>query len=110
MYPVKAEKDGAGLGLGEVFDWFPRCGGGLEGSGRLAERDEGDVLGGSVGQERLDGAEPQGDGSRGVALVVCEPGHPGFEAFPVQRSKLTLARPMCSWPVRKARKHSRLIR
>ena len=62
------------LGRGEVGDGLAGLGRGLECPGCLAERDEGDVLLGRVGQERLHGTQPQRDGLRRVALMI---GHPG---------------------------------
>ena len=77
-------EDGPCSGFGEVLDG--RCGlhGGLEGLGCLAERDEGDVFLGCVREERLDGAEPQGDRLGGVASLVVHPCQPCFEVLAVE--------------------------
>ena len=57
---------------------------GLECLGCLAERDEGDVFVGRVGQERLDGAQPQRDGLGRVVPLIGHPGQPSLEVLAVE--------------------------
>ena len=84
MFPRERGEDRPCLGFGEVVDGLAGLSRGLERPGRLAERDEGDVLLGGVGQERLDGAQAQRDGLRRVVPLLGHPGQPCFEVLAVE--------------------------
>ena len=77
-------KDGPRFGLGEVLDRCSRAAWCFQGLGCLAERDQGDVLVRAVGQERLDGAEPEPGRCRRVVPLRDHPRQPGFEVLPLE--------------------------
>ena len=52
--------------------------------GCLAERDEGEIFVGRVGQERFDGAQPQRDGLGRVVPLIGHPGQPSFQVLAVE--------------------------
>jgi hypothetical protein len=81
---VNSGQDRPYLGRGEVAGGLAGLGRGFECPGCLAERDEGDVFLGCVGQERLDSTQAQRDGLRRVALMIGHPGQPCFEVRPVE--------------------------
>ncbi len=79
--PGERGKDRPCFGFVEVLDGRPGVSWGLECLGGLAERDEGEVFAGCVGQERLDGAQAQRDGLGRVVPLIGHPGHPSFQVL-----------------------------
>lgn len=77
-------EDGPCFWLAEIGDRCSGRGRRFESLCCLGERDEGDVFGRGVGQERFDGAEPQRDRFRRVVLLVGHPGKPPFQVGAVE--------------------------